>query len=254
VSATKHTSVHEDIWLLLPWLANGRLSGEDRDRAEEHVRQCSQCAQELTVQRRLCDSLSAPERVIYAPGPSFRKLLERIDGAGAQAPRGGEPSREETAGSRNEAVAARTRGNRLNGHAALWRPPGLAWAASFILMVGMTAMVAVAYRWSEARYGTVTDHTDTRPPVVLHIALDRDLTIGEVEELLRADGARVVEGPGSTGIFGVTPVLRSGESSVTSQQMRQLHARLRTDPRVRWVQPIDDMDDAAPDESPSRSP
>ena len=41
---------------------------------------------------------------------------------------------------------------------------------------------------------------------MLHIAFERSLTVGEVEELLRSSGARIVEGPGTTGIFGVAPV------------------------------------------------
>src|SRR5262249_60153543 len=79
-------------------------------------------------------------------------------------------------------------------------------------------------------------------PDVLHIAFVPSLPIAQVEELLRSTGARVVEGPGKTGIFGVSPVVaapgtaHSGE--VNSQQLRDLAARLRADPRVRWVEPL----------------
>ncbi len=115
-------------------------------------------------------------------------------------------------------------------------------------MVGLTGLVTTTYRWSEARYGTRTDTGDTRRADVLHIAFDRQLTIGEVEELLRADGARVVEGPGTTGIFGIAPVA-TGERS--ARRLHQLADRLRTDPRVRWIEPIE-MDDPAAEKSPSR--
>jgi hypothetical protein len=245
VSSAKHSSLHEETWLLLPWLANDRISDVERERAEEHVRLCDECTRELAAQRALCDALSVPERVTYAPGPSFRKLLERIDGPGAQAPRGGE-----SAAPRGEAIALRGRSKARPGNSALWRPPGLAWAASFLAMVAMTAMVAVAYHWSEARYGTVLDRSAAHPPQVLQIAFVRDLTIGGVEELLRADGARVVEGPGTTGIFGVAPVAHAGD---LNQQLRLLATRLRADPRVRWVQPID-MDETTPEKSPGRGP
>jgi hypothetical protein len=89
---------------------------------------------------------------------------------------------------------------------------------------------------------------------VVHIALDRSLPIGEVEELLRTGGARIVEGPGSTGILGVTPVgVVAGQTAVASanKQLRALSARLRTDPRVLWVEPLADeatpADQRAPD-------
>jgi hypothetical protein len=45
-----------------------------------------------------------------------------------------------------------------------------------------------------------------------------------MEEMLRSAGARVVEGPGTTGVFGIAPVTAA--------------ARLRADPRVRWVEPL----------------
>src|SRR5437879_11917134 len=78
---------HEEAWLLLPWLANGRLSQAQRAMVEEHVRLCPACTQELASQRLICRALAEPDRVTYAPGPSFRKLLDRIDGAAAHKPR-----------------------------------------------------------------------------------------------------------------------------------------------------------------------
>jgi hypothetical protein len=62
-----------------------------------------------------------------------------------------------------------------------------------------------------------------------------------VELLLQANGARIVEGPGSTGIFGVAPAdIAPGQSSSVkaSREMQILQARLRADPRVRWVEPL----------------
>ncbi len=255
MSSAKHSSLHEQTWLVLPWLANDRLSGAERERAEQHVRLCDECARELAAQRALCDALSAPERVTYAPGPSFRKLLERIDGPEAHTPRGGEspaPRGGESPAPRSEAIALRGRSKARIASAALWRPPGLAWAASFLAMVAMTALVAVAYHWSEARYVTVLDPTAARPAQVLQVAFDRELTIGAVEELLRADDARVVEGPDTTGIFGIAPVAQAGDRDLNGQ-LRRLASRLRADPRVRWVQPID-IDDSATPESSGRGP
>jgi putative zinc finger protein len=72
-------SRHEQVWLLLPWLATGRLSAAEREMAEEHIRRCSTCEQELAVQHLLGNALTEPDRVTYAPGPSFRKLMDRID-------------------------------------------------------------------------------------------------------------------------------------------------------------------------------
>jgi hypothetical protein len=216
-------ALHEECWLLLPWLANGRLTASDRARAEEHVRECQACARELASQRLICAALAEPDRVSYAPGPSLRKLLERIDGTAGR-PRAARPVK---------------RARSFPPARSAWRPPGLAWAASVVLVVGLTGLGGAAYHWSQPLYVTHTTAAAVDPDV-LHIAFDRSLTIGEVEEVLRGAGARVVEGPGTTGIFGVTPVApshRAGAKGVVSPQMRALAARLRADARVRWVEP-----------------
>jgi hypothetical protein len=222
-------SRHEESWLLLPWLANGRLPLAERAALEEHLSECAACTQELAQQRLLCQVLTAPERVTYAPGPSFRKLMERIDGHTPARP-------QERPVSRRSAPAAL---------AAAWRPPGLAWAASFVLAIGLAAFAPTAYRWWQPRYTTHTELTRATPGV-LHIAFDRSLPIGEMEEMLHSAGARVVEGPGTTGVFGIAPVTATArgvaDSGDVTPQLRALAARLRADPRVRWVEPLTGTD------------
>ena len=221
MSSLRRSSVHDEAWLLLPWLANGRLSGEQQVWVEEHVQSCAKCTEELAVQQRLCEAFTAPDRVTYAPGPSFRKLLDKLDSPSPEDAEKAEPRSRARAGA-----------SRLGQ--ALWRPPGFAWAASFILMVGMTAMIATTYRWSQPVYGT---HSDPRVENhVLQISFDRALPIGEVGEVLRANGARVVSGPDATSVFEITP-LKSSDS------LRELAARMRSDPRVRWVEPVDSTTD-----------
>ena len=221
--ATGDPATHEEAWLALPWLANGRLSQVERDKIEPHVRGCTACREELAFQRLLCNVLTEPDRVTYAPGPSFRKLMDRIDGTAPQTRKPVESTR----------TPARSRDRRWGSlDISLWRPPGLAWAASFVLMVGLAGIVSSVYQKSQPNY---TTHTDAAVPAanVLHIAFNRTLTIGEAEEVLHSTGAHIVEGPDGTGIFGVAPSNATGTGN-----LRILSARLRADPRVRWVQPI----------------
>jgi hypothetical protein len=251
--ALNERAQHEAVWLLLPWLATGRLSPAQREMAQEHVRRCKECEQELAAQQLACDALTQPDRVTYAPGPSFRKLMDRInsdsslhDGevgkaiAHAAQPVGRLPS---------AATLLPPRFRRVS----LWRPPGLAWAASFLILFGVTGLTFTAYRWSAPVFRTVTDPSVITPNV-LHIALDRSLPIGEVEELLLTGGARIVEGPGNTGILGVTPIgVIAGQTTEASanKQLRALSARLRADPRVLWVQPLADEGTSADPRSPA---
>jgi hypothetical protein len=202
--------------MLLPWLVNGRLEGHERLRIEQHVRACEACSRELSAQRLIRAALTEPERVVYAPGPSFRKLLDRIDAAAA-APR---PQAA-------PAAAARSR----HWHAA-WRPPGLAWAASFVLAVTVATLGTELYRWSLPRYAT---HTDTPAAVgqVVHVAFAPGLGTAEAQQLLQAAGGRIVDGPDATGVYGVAP----DHDHPPGTAARALAARLRADPRVRWVEP-----------------
>ena len=204
---------HEESWLLLPWLANGRLGSAERARLEQHVRGCAECAREVALQRLWCETLTAPERVTYAPGPSFRKLMERVDA---------EPPQRAVAASTPAVQSVRAR--------AAWRPPGLAWAASFVLCVALGTFAVTAYRWSQPLYLTHTAPA-VAAPGVLHIAFERSITIGEAEQLLLSAGARVVEGPDATGVLGVAPV--AGAAGLPA-----LADRLRGDPHVRWIEPL----------------
>lgn len=211
---------HEESWLLLPWLANGRLGAADRARLEQHVRGCAECAREVALQRLWCETLTEPERVTYAPGPSFRKLMERIDA---------EP--------RQRAAAAGKPAMRSVRAQAAWRPPGLAWAASFVLSVALGTFAVTAYRWSQPLYMTHTAPA-VAAPGVLHIAFERSLTIGEAEQLLGSAGARVVEGPDSSGVFGVAPVDAAAAPADEAARLRALADRLHADGHVRWIEPL----------------
>jgi hypothetical protein len=246
---------HEEVWLMLPWLANGRLSPAEREMAQEHVRRCNECERELALQQLMCNAFTEPDRVTYAPGPSFRKLIDRInsDGRIRDGETGKAPLRDRQPAGRPPGQSTLARLRRVS----LWRPPGVAWAASFLILFGVTGMMFTAYRWSAPVYQTHTDASVVTPNV-LHIALDRSLPIGEVEELLQAGGARIVEGPGNGGIaggiLGVTPVgVIAGQTTKANanKQLRALAARLRADPRVLWVQPLADegipADQRAPD-------
>lgn len=217
---------HEEIWLLLPWLANGRLQDAARERALQHARLCERCSQELRLQQQLCVALAVPERISYAPSASFSKLLRRIDAGPAQRP---QPLLSGAA-----AGPAKPAGPVTQHAARLWQPAGLAWAASCLLSVGWVA--GEAHRELAPAYQV---RSDAGPPAsadpVLHLIFVRTLTVDQVESLLRSAGAELAEGPAGEGVFGVR-LLHPGSDAARQQQ--QLAAQLRHDPRVRWVEPL----------------
>jgi hypothetical protein len=120
---------------------------------------------------------------------------------------------------------------------AAWRPPGLAWAASFVLALAIGALAATAYRWSQPLYSTATS-APAATPGVLHVAFERSLPIGDAEQLLLSAGARVVEGPDASGVFGVAPIASPGPASDADARLRALAERLRSERQVRWIEPL----------------
>jgi hypothetical protein len=254
-----NSTTHEEAWLSLPWLASGRLSQAERDKLEPHVQTCSACRAELALQRTFCNALTEPDRVTYAPGPSFRKLMDRIDGTAASNSTRTE-SATRTAGAPPAKSAERAHVTPLtrqsDSRVRLWRPPGLAWAAGFVLAIGLTGALTSTYESSQTNYKTYTDSISSTPNV-LHIAFDRSVTVGEAEEALRSTGARIVEGPDNTGVFGVAPtVVATGDvvPEHMSQEMHLLSTRLRADPRVRWVEPVPGADSTVGPAPSSRGP
>jgi hypothetical protein len=255
--------VHEEAWLALPWLANGRLSQAEREKIEPHVRNCAACREELAFQRLFCNALNEPDRVTYAPGPSFRKLMDRIDGAAPQ-------TRKTSGQSKAPATLTRVRSRRWSSlHVSLWRPPGLAWAASFVLMVGLVGVFITSTRPERSLdvpqtlavpvpqiYKTHTDPQPAPAPNIVHISFYGTVTMGEAEEALRSTGAHIVDGPDSDGLFGVTPGISSKATpEQASKDLRVLATRLHADPRIRWVEPIAEDDSSSDAQAPaSRGP
>ena len=75
---------HAEAWALLPWLANGRISAEDREWVEAHVQGCAECRAELASQRLVAsqvtrDVASSPPTTASEEQQSFNKLWARIE-------------------------------------------------------------------------------------------------------------------------------------------------------------------------------
>ena len=77
---------HAEAWALLPWLANGRLSVEDREWVEAHLQTCAECRAELAAQRLIASQVNREESALPQPPASdeqrsFNKLWARIEAA-----------------------------------------------------------------------------------------------------------------------------------------------------------------------------
>lgn len=74
--------LHQRIWELLPWYANGTLGEAERRMVEEHAAQCERCREESHA----CGQLGAAVRQTAAEAPTphparFSRLMSRLDEA-----------------------------------------------------------------------------------------------------------------------------------------------------------------------------
>lgn len=173
---------------LVPFLAAGSLTGDERARAEAHAGGCAACRDELAASRALLAGLGeahlTADEVVEAAwdGPEPSHL--------ADCPR----CREEVAAVRASAAdLGRPQGTRD----PVWRRPELAWAAALLLAIPAGLYVAGALR-SGAPDGPVvrgpSASSRVTVPQPLVLAAGAAAVLPRAEVLL--DFARAGEGPG----------------------------------------------------------
>lgn len=214
----KHDT-HRDSWELIPWLANECLSASESRRIEAHVRECEHCREELAVQRRLRDAIRRSEApVVLAPQASFHKLMARID---------------EDERPREQRTTARALLRTLK------LPRTSRWLAIAACAQGILLAGVLGAGWWQARelgaprFSTVTTPASTPRGPVIRIVFREDVTIAELNELLRSLDAHIVSGPTSAGVFTV----QLASARRTDEQTETIAAQLRADPRVRFSEP-----------------
>jgi hypothetical protein len=71
---------HEEVWLLLPWYANGTLEAAERALVEEHLGGCPSCGEELARCNGLAAALAAGAENAPSPHPiQLARLMERVE-------------------------------------------------------------------------------------------------------------------------------------------------------------------------------
>lgn len=206
---------HREVWDLLPWLANQRLTETQTARVERHLQQCELCRTEHGVQQQLRDAIRAQEAVVLAPQTSFNKLMQRIDNEES-------PVESET----ETAVPVQVRVSRT--------PKWFAIAAS--IQVAMIAALLGSMWWQKhevqtaPRYATLTSPSPIAKGPVLRVVFDEQTKLVDIHDLLKSIDARVVAGPTDAGVF--TLALNDKSSSLEAAV-----TRLRGDAHVVFCEP-----------------
>jgi hypothetical protein len=196
MNATNSNTEHQEIWELLPWLVNGRLSEIDCRRVEAHLRVCSACRAECAAQRRIYDVMSTDTAVEQMPMAGLNRLRQRIEQAeravGLDAP-------SDQACPPDPSRAMLT--PRFRGRAAA--------VAASVIAIGVALGMPAAWRWNQARrasgaYYTVTTEAAQHPGEVIRAVFAPTATLSELQAILDDAHLEIVSGPTEAGVYSLS--------------------------------------------------
>ena len=219
---TNDTSQHAASWLLLPWLANGRLPANERIPVEHHVEDCAACARELALQRRMCEALAEPDRVSWAPA-------------------------HRSASCSTASMATRRQRNARKPRRRVPRvsQPGCATRGGPRGLPGRPALCSRSASEESPPRRCAGRSRSTRPTPSPPIPSPASCTSPSIAPSPSARSRTSCMRPARTWSPDPTPAGYSGSRrpprytpDTTTGQMRALETRLRAEARVRWVEPL----------------
>ena len=184
-------SAHDEALRLLPWRLNGTLEADERAFVDAHVQGCRHCQAELEALRRVQAACERTDDEALPP-PAFARLRARI-----------------AAGEPRSAAPWRARLSRVAGG---WRQAPR-WLRGAVAAQAALLLVFVAAWWLQAppaapppAYRTLGDGVAAAAApgeVRLLLVFAPDTDQGTTRRLLRASGARIVDGPSDAGAYVV---------------------------------------------------
>jgi hypothetical protein len=213
-------SIHRRAWDLIPWVVNGRASGEERRVVEQHLADCGDCREEHEFQLRLHTAMSRAPRANAdadanadsAAAASLQRLWQRIDGEDAV-----------------PVMRRRTSSSFARG----------LLAAVLIEAVGIAALSSALWTRDSSRsaaplYQTLSAPAEGAAHATIRAVLAPTLTLGELQALLERTQLQIVAGPSDAGVYSLAPL-----SAHLAAATQPALAQLRTQPGVRFAEPVD---------------
>lgn len=214
-------SLHAEAVQLLPWLANGTLAAEERERTEAHLESCAACREELALWRDMSAELARAEESAPAPHPvQLERLLGRLEFGVVEA-----EDPDELGSVESSAPPARV---------AAW-PRAARWvlAAQFAALALLAVATFAPRSWAPVPYRTLADPA---PPAAgspeLRVVFDPATSEARVRELLRSIGAEIVAGPSPLGVYTLSLPARD-----TAEPLGWVVEHLRSQREIRFVEP-----------------
>ncbi len=204
----KPTTVHEQVWALLPWYINQTLSDEERILVKNHLSECVTCHGELKSQQILCDAVKeSPPHELYEL-MQFSQLMQRIKS------------------DKNKAVTHKRK-------TSFWRTPSLAIAAMLVAVMVIPLSV-VLQESTPTLYQTLTSafESDNQPTGDIRVIFDPMIEAKIRDELLHNIDGKIVQPANKNGVFIIQILSANNEQNIT-------HAinYLRRNSQVVFVEP-----------------
>jgi hypothetical protein len=211
--------VHQRVWEMLPWYANGSLAERERERVEAHLAACLRCQEEERVCRRMAGDVARGGEVSPAPHPvQLQRMLARIE----------ESEREERESAGGWRLLAPLRAL-VQATPRPLRGALVAQAAVILLLVGFLAWSGLhpgAAPTPQPAYRTLSNpDAATVPSVRLRVMFSPRATEKEIRELLHGIHGEITAGPSPSGAYTV-------EVPAATDPARVVLARLRSEPQV----------------------
>lgn len=215
---------HLAVQQVLPWYGAGALCATEQAMVARHLDTCAACRADVTLQRqvRLAEPALPAGLDVEA---ALARLMPRLDHV---APSGAAPVSGSRAGT---GAVSPWRGRLLRLLDALgggWRNWALAVQCLVIAGLGVALWSADGGQARDTPvYRALGSGAVAAPDVV--VMFQPEARLADVQRVLQASGARIVDGPTVTGAYLV---------DVEAARMPQLLAVLRTDPAVRLAEPL----------------
>jgi Putative zinc-finger len=217
---------HAEAWALLPWLANGRIAGEEREWVEAHVHTCAECRAELAAQRMISsgmrdDAVPAPTAASEEQR-SFDKLWSRIEAAESVTL----PATD--TGSGGGFRASRT---------VRWLAAAVIVQAVGLGVLGFSSLSGGGAASDDFTLVTREDpRTGARPNApTVRVVFAPQTPIETINTLLAHQGLEIVAGPGTQGNF--TAAL-SADAVASGASAESVAAVMSKDPNVSFAEPV----------------
>ncbi|KQV80879.1 hypothetical protein ASD15_13365 [Massilia sp. Root351] len=214
---------------MLPWFANETLAADEMALVREHLRACPQCREEAAWQQRLRAAEPAlppgldPERALARLMPELGPQ-EAGQAAAPAVPQAARPAVRPSADGWLQQLAARWQ-SLLSGGSG-WMPWAL--AGQGILIAGLVVQLLPG---DASDYRALSSGGNAAPPSSGNVVVmfRPDAQLGQVQQILQAQGARVVDGPTVTGAYVL---------EVPDAQQAQTLSALRGYPAVQLAEPL----------------